>query len=72
MNIYNYGACRLRLDLVFLLDQSGSVGSTNHITALQFINNVSSYYNVSTNETQASYFVVGSRLFCDLFVGCYL
>ncbi len=72
MNIYNYGACRLRLDLVFLLDQSGSVGSTNHITALQFINNVSSYYNVSTNETQASYFVVGCRLFCDLFVGCYL
>ena len=45
-------ACSGSLDLVFMLDQSGSVGFANHKTALKFVHDVSSFYNISTNETQ--------------------
>ena len=49
---FHFAACTNDLDLVFLLDQSGSIGYNNHLTALQFLHNVSSFYNVSANRTQ--------------------
>lgn len=44
--------CDVNLDLVFMLDQSGSVGPDNHYIALDFMREVVSYYNISTNSTQ--------------------
>ena len=46
--------CDVNVDLVFMLDQSGSVGQVDHDTALGFIQDVVSFFNVSTNATQVS------------------
>jgi len=35
-----------------MLDQSGSIGTFNHGIALRFLHDVSSFFNVSANETQ--------------------
>ena len=44
--------CDANLDMVFMLDQSGSVGRYNHDTALYFLEDVVSFYNVAPNATQ--------------------
>ena len=46
--------CQTNLDLLFLLDESGSVTSTNHELALQFIESVVSFYDISTNGTRVA------------------
>ena len=38
--------------MVFMLDQSGSVGVFHHEIALQFLQDVVAFYNISTNATQ--------------------
>ena len=40
------------IDCVFVLDRSGSVGSNNHLIALQFINNVVSFFTIGSNATR--------------------
>lgn len=44
--------CDVNLDLVFMLDQSGSVGAGNHAIALQFIQNVVTFFSIAPNATQ--------------------
>ena len=44
--------CDANIDMVFMLDQSGSVGQYNHDTALYFLQDVVSFYNISPNATQ--------------------
>ena len=44
--------CSANVDLVFMLDQSGSVGQTNHDIALDFLEDVVAFYNISANATQ--------------------
>ncbi len=44
--------CSANLDLVFMLDQSGSVGVQNHNIALKFLKDVVSFYDISDNATQ--------------------
>lgn len=46
--------CSSNIDLVFMLDQSGSVGFPNHRRALSFIQDVVAFYNISSNATQVS------------------
>ena len=46
--------CQTNLDLLFLLDESGSVTLTNHELALQFIESVVSFYDISTNGTRVA------------------
>lgn len=46
--------CDVNVDLVFMLDQSGSVGPFNHFIALNFIQDVVSFFNISRNATQVS------------------
>ena len=46
--------CQANLDLLFLLDESGSVTRTNHELALQFIESVVSFYDISTNGTRVA------------------
>ena len=35
-----------------MLDQSGSVGRTNHATAIQFIQNIVTFFNIGLNQTR--------------------
>ena len=46
--------CQTNLDLVFLLDQSGSVGQNNHDLALRFMESVVNFYNISSEGTRVS------------------
>ena len=46
--------CDVNVDLVFMLDQSGSVGPVNHDIALQFMQDVVSFFDISANSTQVS------------------
>ena len=46
--------CQTNLDLLFLLDESGSVGSTNHQLSLEFIESVVGFYDISTNSTRVA------------------
>ena len=49
--------CEATIDMVFMLDQSGSVGEYNHGRALDFIHDVVTFYNISHNATQVSMYV---------------
>lgn len=44
--------CVRNIDCVFVLDRSGSVGFNNHLIALQFINNVVSFFTIGSNTTR--------------------
>ena len=46
--------CQSNLDLLFLLDESGSVGSDNHDLALEFMESVVSFYDISSTGTRIS------------------
>ena len=46
--------CQTNLDLLFLLDESGSVGSTNHQLGLDFMESVVGFFNISTNGTRVA------------------
>lgn len=52
--------CDRNVDCVFILDQSGSVGSENHAIAIQFIQNVVSFFSIGLNQTRVG-FVAYSR-----------
>jgi len=54
------------LDLLFLLDQSGSVGRRNHNLALQFIQAVVNFYEIGANETQVALFTFSTGARRDL------
>ena len=44
--------CDAVVDLVFIQDQSGSVGATGHSQALQFMVDVVNFFRIAPNETQ--------------------
>ena len=52
--------CENNVDMVFILDQSGSVGPYNHALAIQFILNVIQYFSISLDATRVG-FVAYSR-----------
>lgn len=45
-------ACETNVDIVFIADQSGSVGFYNHLKSLQFMIDVIDFFNVAPNATQ--------------------
>lgn len=60
--------CRVDIDLVWVLDQSGSVGRRNHALALNFISEVHSFFEISRNHTRVGMvtFSTSSRVEFDL------
>ena len=46
--------------MVFILDQSGSVGRTNHDLAIQFIKNVVQFFTISPDTTRVGFVGYGS------------
>ena len=44
--------CEANLDVVFVLDQSSSVGWKNNLKALKFIRNVIEFFSIGANKTQ--------------------
>ena len=40
---------------MFVLDQSGSVGSTNHGIAIQFIQNIVAFFSIGLNQTRVGF-----------------
>ena len=46
--------CDVSLDLVFMLDQSGSVGPDNHAIAIDFLQDVVAFFPIASNATQVS------------------
>ena len=55
--------CQTDLDLLFLLDESGSVGPTNHRLALDFMQAVVNFFDVEANRTRVGVisFSTGAR-----------
>jgi len=55
--------CQTDLDLLFLLDESGSVGSINHRLALDFMQAVVNFFDVEANRTRVGVisFSTGAR-----------
>ena len=47
-------------DMVFMLDRSGSVGPENFNRVISFIQNVVTFYAISTNATHVLYNIVHS------------
>lgn len=58
--------CQTNLDLLFLLDQSGSVGRRNHNLALQFIQAVVNFFEVGHNDTRVAVFTFGTGARVDI------
>ena len=52
--------------MLFLLDQSGSVGSSNHHLALQFIQAVVNFFEVGGNNTRVALFTFSTGARVDL------
>lgn len=50
----SYPVCEVNMDIVFMLDQSGSVGRDNHNTALQFLQQTVSFFQIASNGTQVN------------------
>ena len=46
--------CQTNLDLLFLLDESGSVGNDSHHLGLQFMDSVISFYDISPDSTRVA------------------
>ena len=44
--------CARNIDLVFMLDRSGSVGPTNHQLALQFMSTAVSFFTIGSSNTK--------------------
>ena len=61
-----YAVCQTNLDLLFLLDQSGSVGRSNHALALQFIQSVVNFFEVGGNNTRVALFTFSTGATVDL------
>jgi protocadherin Fat 4 len=53
--------CRINMDLVWILDQSGSVGRSNHGLALQFINNVHNFFEIGLDRTRVGMVTYSTR-----------
>jgi len=51
--------------MVFMLDQSGSVGQTNHDLAIQFIMNVVQFFTISPDTTRVGFVAYESRSFIE-------
>lgn len=60
--------CQTYLDLLFLLDQSGSVGQRNHDLALDFMEEVVNFFDVGPDQTRVGVFTfsTGARIDFDL------
>ena len=60
--------CERNIDCVFLLDQSGSVGRSNHNIAKRFIENVVSFFSIGPNQSRVGFvsFASSSRISFDL------
>ena len=48
------------IDLVFILDQSGSIGLTNNAIALEFISDVVDFFTIAPNATQIGFITYSS------------
>ena len=44
--------CTSGIDIVFLLDSSGSIGSSNFVTMKNFVNNIVSNFDIGDNKTR--------------------
>ena len=53
--------CDRNVDCVFVLDQSGSVGRSNHAIAIQFIQNIVAFFNIGLNQTRVGFVAYSSR-----------
>ena len=52
---YWYTDCDRNVDCVFVLDQSGSVGRTNHDIAIRFIQNIVAFFSIGLNQTRVGF-----------------
>ena len=52
---FSHTDCEGSIDLCWMLDQSGSVGEDNHDIAIQFINNVVSFFTIGLSQTRVGF-----------------
>lgn len=55
--------CDRNVDCVFVLDQSGSVGRSNHDIAIQFIQNIVAFFNIGLNQTRVGFVAYQTRAY---------
>ena len=69
--LYSYhihAGCDRRIDCVFMLDRSGSVGRENHGIAIQFIRNVVSFFNIGLNATRVGLVAYSTSAHVEFFL----
>ena len=49
---HTISVCDVALDMVFMLDRSGSVGEDNFDIAISFLQGVVSFFTIASNETR--------------------
>ena len=72
MNVVFHAVCQTNLDLLFLLDQSGSVGRSNHALALQFMQSVVNFFEVGVDATHVALFTFSTGARVDFLFNDYL
>lgn len=57
----NITSCPKKIDLGFMLDSSGSIGSSNFNKTKSFIKNITGYFKISQNNTRVAVMSYASR-----------
>ena len=55
-----HAGCENNVDMVFVLDQSGSVGRSNHGLAIQFILNIIQFFSIASDATRVGFVAYSS------------
>ena len=69
---YSIAACPFKpVDLVFVLDGSGSEGSANFNKQLQFVENITKQFEIGENNTRVSLVSFGTRIHNEFYLNQY-
>ena len=52
IQVCNFAVCQTKLDLAFVVDSSGSVGSRNYQTVKESLKSMVDFYNVGLDQTR--------------------
>lgn len=67
-----FTVCQTDIDLIFLVDESGSVGSANYQLAVQFMQSVVNFFDVEEDRTRVAMISFSTNASINFFFNSYL